>query len=124
VIDFPAYRKAAIRYWEIRRIAYNLALVPPTLFGYQLGLMLTDVTRVSHRGLFDSRLAMYALGANVCYCFAYVLEFVFGNDDPASRWQRAGRPLALIAGIAFAMVLALECGAAIGARQIVRRTGL
>jgi hypothetical protein len=32
--DFPAFRASAIRYWEKRRIFYNLALILPALIGY------------------------------------------------------------------------------------------
>lgn len=32
--DYDAFRKTAIRYWERRRIFYNLALIFPALFGY------------------------------------------------------------------------------------------
>ena len=32
--DFNKFRHIAIRYWERRRIIYNLALVPPAIFSY------------------------------------------------------------------------------------------
>ena len=54
-----------------------------------------------------------AIGANVCYSFAYALEFLFGSDDPASRWLRFGRNVAFISGLILAMLLA-----AVGGRNI------
>ena len=56
---------------------------------------------------------MSAFGANVCYSFAYALEFLFGSDEPTSRWMRFGRTGTFVAGVLFAMLLAL-----IGGRNI------
>lgn len=110
-----AFRQWAIRYWE-RRLLYNLALVPPALFSYFLcaGVSagvgdLRHLSTISVIGLF----LLSAFGANVCYTFVYVLEFFFRSDAPDSRWSRAGRTVALIAGTLFAMFLAL-----IGGRNI------
>jgi hypothetical protein len=55
-------------------------------------------------------LALSAVGANICYSFAYALEFFFGNDNPASAWLRFGRTSAFIGGVLFAMLLALIGG--------------
>ena len=111
-----AFRQSAIRYWERRRVIYNLALVPPALFGYFLcaGVSagvgdLRHLSTASVIGLF----LLSAFGANVCYTFAYLLEFFFGSDVPDSRWSRSGRTVALVAGTLFAMILAL-----IGGRNI------
>jgi hypothetical protein len=51
-----------------------------------------------------------ALGANICYSFAYVLEFFLGSDEPTSRWLRFGRITVFVAGVLFAMLLALVGG--------------
>jgi hypothetical protein len=90
--DFTTFRSSAIRYWERRRIAYNLALILPAMFG--LGALFV----------------IAALGANICYSFCYALEFVFGIDDAGAAWLRLGRRAALIAGIIFAMALAVLGG--------------
>lgn len=113
--DYPAFKKSAIRYWERHRILYNLLLVPPTVISYVVTSSLIyvgDPHRTLH-GLVFSMLALCILGANICYSFAYALEFFFGSDDPASRWLRSGRTAALIVGVLFAMLLAL-----IGGRDI------
>jgi hypothetical protein len=60
-----------------------------------------------------AQFALCALGANICYSFAYALEFLCGSDDPTSRWMRYGRTSTLAAGVLFAMLLAL-----IGGRNI------
>jgi len=113
--DYHAFRHSAVRYWERRRIFYNLALVLPAFFSYML---VAGVIYVGdpHKSYVFYVLALFvasALGANVCYSFAYALEFLFGSDDPASRWQRFGRTTLFIAGVLFAMLLAL-----IGGRNI------
>jgi hypothetical protein len=112
---FRALRSSAIRYWERRRIFYNLALVPPAFFSYMLaaGVIYVGDPHKSYYSYVLGLFAASALGANVCYSFAYALEFFFGSDDPGSRWFRFGRTCIFIAGVLFAMVLAL-----IGGRNI------
>ena len=58
-----------------------------------------------------------AIGANVCFTFAYSLEFLFGSDVPESRWSRWGRTVVLVSGTLFAMVLAFYGGANIACVQ-------
>ena len=113
--DFHAFRHTAVRYWERRRIIYNLALVPPALFSYMLTAGVAYVGD-PHPTLYRFLLlwfALSAIGANLCYSFAYALEFLFGSDEPASRWLRSGRTTAFVGGLLFAMFLAL-----IGGRNI------
>ncbi len=110
--DFDMFRKSALRYWERRRIVYNLALVPPALFSWAL----TDTLNYAgdpHKTDYLHLLLLFgvsAAAANICYSLAYSLEFVFGSDDPASRWLRLGRSGAFVAGVLFAMLLALVGG--------------
>lgn len=111
--DFARFRGSAVRYWERRRVLYNLALVPPALFSFALADALAHAGD-PHRLNYWRLLGMFglsALGANVCYSFVYALEFVLGNDDPTSRWTRFGRSIAFVAGVLFAMVLAFFGGA-------------
>ena len=105
--DFLTFKRTAIRYWEVRRIVYNLALIPPTLFGslfgagHNTGLSLDPLSALL---LFIP----YVIGANICYTFAYALEFLIGSDSRRLWWLRFGRPVALCAGIVLGMVLALD----------------
>ena len=110
--DHLTYKRAAIRYWERRRIVYNMALVPPAFFSYMLcaGVFsVGDKTEVYY-GFVLLMFGLYALGANLCYSFAYVLEFFFGSDDPDARWVRVARPAVFAAGLVFAIILALIGG--------------
>jgi hypothetical protein len=113
--DHTKFKHTAVRYWERRRILYNLALVPPAFFGYMLtaGVIYVGDPHETHYGYVGSLLVLSALGANICYLFAYAFEFLFGSDDPASRWLRFGRTTVFVTGVLFAMLLAL-----IGGRNI------
>ena len=113
--DFRAFKHSAVRYWERRRVIYNLALIPPSLFAYMVmsGLNYVGDPHKTHYGLVLFWFTMSAFGANICYSFAYALEFVFGSDDPTSRWLRFGRTTAFVGGVVFAMLLAF-----IGGRNI------
>lgn len=113
--DYQAFHREAVRYWEKRRLWYNLALIVPALLGYApsgLSAAIGDAPQLSSTAVF-SFFALSALGANICYSFAYALEFIFATENPASRWLTIGRRLCLVAGILFAMVLAF-----IGGRNI------
>jgi hypothetical protein len=112
-------RRAAVRYWEKRRIVYNVLLVPPSIVSYGFGAM-------SRGGGSDSLFttphalllfAMAALGANVCYSFVYALEFWLGNLDPESSWSVAGRPIILTCGIILGIFLAYKGGFEIALMQ-------
>ena len=113
--DFHAFRKTAVRYWERRRIIYNVALVLPALVGYGFTDTLNWVAdpHKTHYAFIVPMFLVSALGANICYSFSYALEFLFGSDNPISRWQRYGRTTAFVGGVLFGMLLAL-----IGGRNI------
>jgi hypothetical protein len=115
MFEYQSFRRVALRYWEKRRLWYSLALVPPALLGYapsELSAAVEDQQRIGTAGVVGLFL-LSALGANICYSFAYALEFFFATEDPHSRWLRLGRPIFFVAGILFGMVLAF-----IGGRNI------
>jgi len=108
--DCHAFKKTAIRYWERRRIIYNLALVLPALLGYAIADTFNWVGD-AHETRYEFVLfwlGLSAFGANICYSFAYALEFFFG-DTPTSRWRTG----AFVGGVLLAMSLAF-----IGGRNI------
>ena len=112
MINDPAFKNAALRYWERRRVVYNLVLIPPSLIAYMLmaGLCYAGDPHETH-GLYVSLLfALSALGANVCYTFAYAVEFLLGNTNPTSRWMRFGRASVFAAGMVLSVLLALIGG--------------
>lgn len=117
--DFSTFKRTTIRYWEGRRIVYNLALVAPSFFGYRFGDNLNSGgdAHDHHYTYVLIWLALSALGANICYTFCYVLEFLLGNDDPASAWMKWGRTASFIFGLLLSMLLALAGGANIAAME-------
>jgi len=110
--DFDAYRAVAIRYWERRRILFNIALIPPTFFAYMItaGLSYAGDPHRTHTGYVMMLLLISAFGANLCFSFVYALEFLFSRASKESTWFQLGRPLTLIAGTIFAMGLAFVGG--------------
>lgn len=113
--DYSTFRQTAIRYWERRRIFYNVVLIFPSALVYMLvaGASRAGDGHKWHPYLVLLLFLASALGANICYTFAYALEFLFGSDDSASRWLRSGRSTAFASGLAFAILLA-----ALGGRNI------
>jgi hypothetical protein len=115
MLNYPSFRRAALHYWEKRRLWYNLALVPPALVGFapsELSAAVGDQERIGIVGVVGL-FVLSALGANICYSFAYALEFFFATEDPRSRWLRFGRPFFCAAGFLLGMMLAC-----IGGRNI------
>jgi uncharacterized BrkB/YihY/UPF0761 family membrane protein len=111
--NFAEWKKATIRHWERRRIAHNLMLIPPTLFGYLLPAGISAGVGDQQRLPFVTVLGLLvacAIGANICYSFIYVLEFWFGSENPNRPWNKHGRSVMFVIGTLFAMFLALIGG--------------
>lgn len=111
-LEMNRHRQSAIKFWERRRIIYNLALVPPSLLAYSLSAALARSGDDFGWHPFHAALlfGLSALGANLCYTFAYALEFLLGRGDPSSWWLRFGRSAAFFIGLAIAIALAFLGG--------------
>jgi len=92
----------ALRYWEPRRILYNLGLVAVVLgwvaltwphFRPALGLQALAL------------LFVLAVLANVCYCAAYLVDLPLQYSSFRAGWRRR-RFVLWLAGMLFAAVLA------------------
>jgi len=74
----------AIRYWEPRRIAYNLVLAAITAgwFVYFWPYPASSIT-------IDTLLVLFMLAvlANACYCAAYVVDVVVQLSDLRAVWR-------------------------------------
>lgn len=92
----------AIRYWEPRRIAYNVALAL-VVAGWVVA------TWPHFRGAweFEDLLALLVLAvlANVCYCAAYLADIPMQYSAFQAAWRRWRWALWLV-GTLFAMALA------------------
>jgi hypothetical protein len=101
----PTFREVftdAIRYWEPRRIGYNVVLTLIVL-GW------VSFTWPHFRGAFTwgSLLALFVLAvlANVCYCAAYLVDVPVQYSAFRDTWRRRRWVLWLI-GVIFAAIIA------------------
>jgi hypothetical protein len=99
--SFRALLTDSIRFWELRRIFYNLALtvvavawLVVTWPHFRSALTLTSLF------LF----LILALLANVCYCAAYLVDIPMQHSALAAIWRRR-RWLLFLAGTLFAILL-------------------
>jgi hypothetical protein len=95
------YLSAAIRYWEPRRIAYNLVLSVVVVLHIASGWP-------SAKGSlhFNGLLLLFALAvlANVAYCAAYVVDIVVQMSGFRDTWLKM-RWILFVIGLAFAATL-------------------
>jgi hypothetical protein len=92
----------AVRYWEPRRLLYNLVLLAVTVAWvvatwphFRMALTLSTLPPM----------AVLALLANVCYCAAYVVDVALLHSSFDSVWRRR-RWILWLVGTLFAIVLA------------------
>ena len=98
---FRALLAEAIRFWEPRRVVYNLALSAVAVVWlfvtwphFRAALTLTSLF------LF----AILALLANACYCAVYLVDIPLQHSALAAVWRRR-RWLLFLAGTLFAILL-------------------
>lgn len=101
-ISFRDALSDAIRYWELRRVVYNLALAAVVV-----ALAVAFRARIESRVSFELLLALVVLAvlANLCYCAAYFVDLPMQLSSHAGIWKR-WRWLLWIAGVLFGMALA------------------
>ena len=92
----------ALRYWELRRIVYNgaLVLVVATAYVAHLPTSRSNLTFDTFEGLF-----VLAVLGNVAYCAVYLVDVGVQLSAYRALWLRT-RWLLLVIGIAFGAVLA------------------
>src|SRR6266849_10319620 len=92
----------AVRYWEPRRLVYNLVLIGATVASvvatwphFRPALTLSSLPPMD----------ALALLANVCYCAAYVVDVAMLHSSLNAVWRRR-RWILWLVGTLFAIVLA------------------
>lgn len=119
-LEFTDYRKKAIRYWERRRIIWNLILVPPSVFTYVLGAgFAVGIGDRSEFGL-PTVVVLFcfaAVAANICFSFVYVIEFWVSGRDAEDVYCKIGRRLIFAIGCLIGISLALAGGKEIAILQ-------
>ncbi len=101
-IQWREFLSNAIRYWEPRRILYNLVLAVIVVVHYVLGLPFSKSALQ-----FNTLLLLFALAvlANVAYCAAYIPDVFAQMSGLRDSWLRF-RWVVFVVGLAFAAVLA------------------
>lgn len=95
----------AVRYWEIRRVAYNLFLLLVTV-GAHLSLNEEQRQQITLGSV--TVLLILAVAANVLYCAAYIPDVVAQFTAYRQTWKRLRIGLFLF-GTLFAGLLAFLC---------------
>jgi len=92
----------ALRYWEPRRVLYNLVLLVVVVAVY-----VADLPGARSALTFDLLQGLFVLAvlANVAYCAAYVVDVAAQLSTFRELWLRF-RWILLLIGLAFAAVLA------------------
>ena len=95
------YLSNSIRYWEPKRVVYNLLLLAIVVFHFVHGLPFSKSVLK-----FDSLLLFFVLAvlANVAYCAAYIPDVFAQMSGLRDSWLRF-RWILLAIGLAFAAVL-------------------
>ena len=92
----------ALRYWEPRRIVYNLALA--AVVGGHIVARWPDARAMLSVNMLLG-LFFLAVLANICYCGVYAIDLFVQFSGLRSFWVR-GRIAVLVVGTAFAAVIA------------------
>jgi hypothetical protein len=103
-MDMSAVREYftdAIRYWEHKRVVYNLVLVIVVLVYFVAGLPASKRSLSVDTGLMVVALAVLA---NVAYCAAYVADVFAQMSGFRERW-RDHRAILFVTGLIFAGII-------------------
>ncbi len=100
-VQWRDYLSNAIRYWEPRRIAYNLLLAAIVIIHFVAELPFSKTVVGVNSILL---LFMLAVLANVAYCAAYIPDVFAQMSGLRDSWLRY-RWVVLVVGLAFAGVL-------------------
>ncbi len=94
------YRKAVIRYWEFRRIIFNVLLLADAWLGWSISnafnVGIDDIpgARLSDPGVL-LRFAVMFLVVNIAFCVGYVFDFTIGR--PRELWPAPFRAILFVA---------------------------
>jgi len=90
----------AVKFWEPRRLLYNLLLFAVVGMGVvKSGPHFRPAMNLEALGI----MTVLALLANVCYCAAYLAEILIQNAAASTTWNRQ-RWAIWVAGTVFAIV--------------------
>lgn len=91
----------AIRYWETRRLVYNLVL-GLIVVGYFVAYWPTAKSELNDNNILG--LCFLAVLANVCYCAAYIVDIFAQWSDVRPIWLK-WRWILFVLGTSFAAII-------------------
>lgn len=102
VSRLSTYAANALRYWELRRLVYNVVLLSVVVAHFFLAWPASR-----EKLSFDLLLGFFILAvlANVAYCAVYVADLFVQFSGLDAAWRR-GRVVLLIVGTTFAATIA------------------
>lgn len=106
-MDSPTLREAvtdAIKYWEPRRLMYNVLLAAIVVLYFVYALKTNPALKASLSMDGFLGLVLLAVLANVAYCAAYVVDVFAQWSSYRDRWLRY-RWVVLFVGMVFAGIL-------------------
>jgi hypothetical protein len=103
------YRKQAIRYWEWRRLPFNVIIFVMLLVTWPISQAFTagiddKIPASLTEPLVIAHVAVSFMICNVCYSIVYALEFFFCRPQPEGFWPTRGRLLVFLAGCLFVVL--------------------
>jgi len=116
----PNDKAEAIEYWEKKRILWNLLLVIPSVFSYWLASgVAVGIGDPASFGWIEVGVMFCsaAVAANICYSFAYVIEFWMQGLQSETAYREHGRSLLFGFGCLLGIGLAFVGGATIAYMQ-------
>ncbi len=119
-MDYQSYRNTAFKYWETRRIIWNVILcvvsIPSYLFCAGLAVGIGDRPEFDLTWVIIHFMAA-AVGANVCYTLAYAVEFYFAFGKHHEDYLERGRSFVFFLGCVAGIFLAIAGGREIALLQ-------
>ena len=119
-MTFTENKRETIKYWEKKRVTWNLLLVPPAIFSYWLAsgfaVGIGDLPTFGWP-MVAVMFCCSAAGANICYSFAYVVEFWIQGEQVETSYRERGRKILFVLGCFLGIGLALCGGTSIAQMQ-------
>jgi len=98
---------SALRYWEPRRLIYN-AVLAVVLLVHWLDAQTASGVNYTHGSWWF--LFLMAVGANACYCAAYLVDVFVQQSDIRELWLRSRWVLFVLGTLIAAVLTHIVCG--------------
>lgn len=123
------YRNGAAKYWESRRIIFNLSVLLAAWLGwgvsnaFNVGIDDVPGARVTDPGVLFSFVKLFAV-MNAAFCIGYAAEFFCMADTARKWWPAPLRTILLIGLCALAMWCASSWAGSVAREAAYSKSGL